>query len=311
MYKFKHNDSFIEYNNGFLINKLYDTNLFFIVIHNKTLKVAYTDDKHTVILTKSGSKYLYYEKNKFYNVCFEPYMIVYEKSKTRIDNYKHINKLFNNIISKFCAVDTITDNHSFEEMVLKCIKNNTITKNYVRDVILKYKNNNYAFKGKLGVLLSHTNLFKKIISEEQNKKWFLIMEDDVSIDLNINDNVIQLINEYIKLVSNFHPKCKYIKLFIHSDNTKEQFDKIYEIHYKLFKLSINQWSNVIYLIHYDGIKILLDNLFPVDTFFDKSISKLYNILNGVVIKNDIFKTSGSTNSKDKNSKLGSIIYNIS
>jgi hypothetical protein len=311
MYKFKHNDSFIKYNNGFLINKLYHTNLFFIVIHNKTLKVAYTDDKHAVILTKTGSKYLYYKNNIFYNVCFKPYMIVYEKSETRIDNYKHINKLFNNIISKFSAVDTITDNHSFEEMVLKCIKNNTITKNYVRDVILKYKNNNYAFKGKLGVLLSHTNLFKKIISEEQNKKWFLIMEDDVSIDLNINDNVIQLINEYIKLVSNFHPKCKYIKLFIHSDNKKEQFDKIYEIHYKLFKLSINQWSNVIYLIHYDGIKILLDNIFPVDTFFDKSISELYNILNGVVIKNDIFKTSGSTNSKDKNSKLGSIIYNIS
>ena len=238
-------------------------------------------------------------------------MIVYEKSETRIENYKHINKLFNNIISKFSAVDTITDNHSFEEMVLKCIKNNTITKNYVRDVILRYKNNNYAFKGKLGVLLSHTNLFKKIISEEQNKEWFLIMEDDVSIDLNINNNAIELINEYIELVSNFHPKCKYIKLFIHSDNNKNQFDKKYKIYDKLYKLNINQWSNVIYLIHYDGIKLLLDNIFPVDTFFDKSISKLYDTLCGIAIKNDIFKTNGSINSADKKSKLGSIIFNIS
>ena len=51
------------------------------------------------------------------------------------------------------------------------------------------------------------------------------MEDDVSIDLNINNNAIQLVNEYIELVSNFYPKCKYIKLFIHSDNNKNQFDK--------------------------------------------------------------------------------------
>lgn len=311
MYKFKHNDSFIEYNNGYLINKLYDTNLFFIVIHNKTLKVAYTDDKHTVILTKSGSKYVYYKNNIFYNIYFEPYMIVYEKSEKRSENYEYINKLFNNIIHKFSAVDTITDNDTFHRMVLKYINNNTITKNYVRDVIVKYKNNNYAFKGKLGVLLSHTNLFKKIISEEQNKEWFLIMEDDVSIDLNINNNAIELINEYIELVSNFHPKCKYIKLFIHSDNNKNQFDKKYKIYDKLYKLNINQWSNVIYLIHYDGIKLLLDNIFPVDTFFDKSISKLYDTLCGIAIKNDIFKTNGSINSADKKSKLGSIIFNIS
>ena len=311
MYKFKHNDYFIEYNNGFLINKLYDTNLFFIVIHNKTIKVAYTDNKYNIIITKSGSKYIYYKNNIFYNFYFEPYMIVYEKSEKRSENYKHINKLFNNIIHKFSAVDTITDNDTFHKMVLKYINNNTITKNYVRDVILRYKNNNYAFKGKLGVLLSHTNLYNKIISEEQNKEWFLIMEDDVSIDLNINNNAIQLVNEYIELVSNFYSKCKYIKLFIHSDNNKNQFDKKYKIYDKLYKLNINQWSNVIYLIHYDGIKLLLDNIFPVDTFFDKGISKLYDTLYGVAIKNDIFKTNGSINSADKKSKLGSIIFNIS
>ena len=311
MYKFKHNYNFIEYNNGFLIKKFYCTNSFFIVIHHKTIKVAYTDNKHNIIITKSGSKYVYYKNNVFYNIYFEPYMIVYEQSEKRSKNYEHINKLFNNIINKFIAINTISDNDTFHDMVVKYMKNNTITENYIRDVIVKHKNNNYAFKGKLGVLLSHTNLFRKIISEEQNKKWYLIMEDDVSIDLNINNNVIQLINEYISLVSNFYPKSKYIKLFIHSDNSKNQFNQKNKIYNNLYKLNINQWSNVIYLIHYDGIKILLENIFPVDTFFDKSISIFYDALDGVAIKNNVFTTIGSMNGGDKKSKLGSIIFNIS
>ena len=194
---------------------------------------------------------------------------------------------------------------------MKYLDNNTITNNYIRDVILKYNNNNYYLKGKLGVLLSHTGLFKKIISEENNKDWFLIMEDDVNIKINNSNDIIQLLNKYIYVVSKSYPKCKYIKLFIHSDNKKHQFDQKNKISDNLYKLCKKQWSNVIYLIHYDGIKILLDNLFPIDTYFDESISKLYDILHGITIKNNIFSTLGAMNRGDKKSELGSIIFNIS
>ena len=298
MYIFKHNDNIIEYNNGFLINNFYTTNLFYIIINNKTIKIAYSTYDNDIKFTKSGNKYLYYKNNKFFPIYFEPYMIVYEKSDKRIQNYNHVNKLFNNIINKIGAVDTITDNNTFDEMVFKYLNNNTITNNYIKDVILKSQNNNYVYKGKLGVLLSHTNIFKQIISQKQDKRWFLIIEDDIQINLDINENVIQKINEYIKL-------------FIHPDNIKNQFEKKNKIHNNIYKLNNNQWSNIIYLIHYDGIKYILDNLFPVDTFFDKSISTFYNILNGVYIKNTIFETCGSINACDNTSKLGSIIFNIS
>lgn len=308
MYFFKHNNSIIKYNNGYLIKNFHKKNVFFLFLNKKTIKVAYTDQDLNVQITKLGKEYVYYEKNKFYLIHFKTYMIVYEKSEKRIEHYNHINNLFSDKIHKFNAIDTIIDNDSFHTLSLKYLHNNTITKNYIRNVIFKYKDN-YVLKGKLGVLLSHINLLKQILSEEKTKDWFLIMEDDVHI--NINNDITQVINKYIYLISKSNPKCKYIKFFIHSDNETKQFDEKNKIIYNFYKLNKNQWSNVIYLIHYEGIKILLDNLFPIDTYFDKSISDYYDILDGITVKNDIFSTIGAMNRADNKSELGSIIYNIS
>jgi GR25 family glycosyltransferase involved in LPS biosynthesis len=315
MYVLKHNNTIIKYNNGYTVSISDKVNLFFLIRDNTSIKIAHTDKNKNIILTTQGHQYVYVIDHTFFLfkdiVCqfssFTSFMIVYNKSRKRVHNYIINNKLFNNTLNKFVAFDSIVDNKIFEMLIHKYTSSNIITDRYVKDVIHQY-NNHYRFKGKLGVVLSHMNIWKQFISNTKNvNKWLLILEDDISIK---DNDITILINNYIHEVESLPKKSLYIKLYIHPTFSKQQFTPKFHIKNNIYHLFKKQWSNVAYIIHYDGIHLLLNNLFPLHTFFDYSISDLQDKLNGVIIKNNIIHTHGAIHGEDRNSRLGSIIFNI-
>ena len=310
MYYLKHNDNIIKIqHNTYNITYLYDTsNVFYLMHLLNHIKIAYTDEDNNIILTTKGKKYIYYnsDKKQFIILNFMPYMIVYNKSDKRVANYHNTNKLFNNIIN-IDAIDTISNKDNYIKILHRSLKNNVITSSYIENVICQRKK---IYPGKLGVLLSHIQLWNSILQDNLHD-WALIMEDDIHIQppnkININNYIINIIN----YVTKYYPHCKYIKLFTHPNFYEKQFST--EFHLMddiIFKANKSQSGNVAYLIHKNGIQILKNNLFPISTYFDHSISNVFHMLNAISIKNNIFDTHGSITIDDKYSRLGSIIFNI-
>lgn len=237
---------------------------------------------------------------------FDSYMIVYSKNELRKKNYENINKIFNNNLNYFEAIDTI---NNFEFWKNYSIKNNYSTEKYINTEV---KNNG---KGKLGCNLSHLLLLQQIFEKYQinNKnnlntvKWFLILEDDVGI--NPKKNVSLFLNNLIKNLDKYLKVSKYIQLCIYPQFLINQTKtpKLLTIEDGEGFIKIPQYGTCAYLIHIDAIEKMI-NIKPWDVNIDFLFNKCDKIFNSIAVLNHIFTCKGSCDSQDKNNEFGSLIW---
>ena len=255
-----------------------------IIINNKIFNI------------RTKKKCLFSTKFELFYNDFELFMIVYSKSEKRLDNYKTQANKLNNNLNKFEAIDTMNKN------LFNYFKYYAIKEKYMNDEYIKKVTLNGEYPGKIGVVLSHTNLWKKIYNNDNKTKWYLIVEDDINISEKLPIFLYNIINLIPK-------KCQFVRFYVHPEFYEKQFSEKYHIKYNMYKMMPDQWGNIAYFITKKGIKILLNNIFPLNgSFFDSTISKCSK-LNAIVIKNNIFQNLGASYGNDGNSKLGSIIWN--
>ena len=305
MYIIKINNKIYSSNsNNLNLNKITNINDIYLLINNKFIKLLYLSN-NILNITEYGSKIFYYNiKNnilKFNNVIY--FMIVYKKNNLRYKNYNIQNNILNNKLILCNAFDTINI-EKYDLFLYKSLNKNIIDKQYINNAIFQKKK---YYTGKLGVALSHINTWNKF--KFLPNKWALIMEDDCFIIKDID--IDAFINNCILEIINIKPKCKYIKLYINNFNKNKQFNDSNHICGNIYKPIIPNCSNIAYLLHQDGINIINKYLFPLKTFFDHSISYLFDHLNAVVYKNDIFKNMGADFRGDNNTLFGSIIFDNS
>jgi GR25 family glycosyltransferase involved in LPS biosynthesis len=227
------------------------------------------------------------------------YMITYSKNIQRIENFNKINNLLINNVNYFEAIDTI---NNYEHYKLLGLSNNYITPNYI----------NYVEKnglGKLGCNLSHQFLFEKIENNynslENKNKWYLILEDDLELKGG-NESIMTFLTELIQNINTNTPTSKYVQLCIYDNFFAEQV-KQSKIFTDTFK-KIPQYGTCAYLIHIDAIKIL-NKQKPFDNNIDFVFNKMDKTFNSLATFNPYFNCNGSQHSQDKNTKMGSIIWN--
>ena len=216
---------------------------------------------------------------------YNSYMIVYEKDQKRADNFIKINEITN--CQKFSAIDTINE---YEKYVKFALENNYTNQAFI--------NNTSHLKGKLGCNLSHQLLLKEIL-KNSSTDWNLILEDDVVL----KDYDVEKLNHIIKKAD--ENESHYIHLHSHT-SFKEIQKKRKQIDDNLYEL-IPQWGTVSYLINKTGIKMILEK--PLCGVIDETITRIKE-LNGLCFLNNIFKTGGSTDPRDKTSAFGSLLWNI-
>lgn len=216
---------------------------------------------------------------------YKSYMIVYEKDQHRADNFKKINEITN--CKKFSAIDTINE---YEKYVKFALENNYTDQAFI--------NKFSKIKGKLGCNLSHQLLLKEILINSSTE-WNLILEDDVVL----KDYDVEKLNHLIKKAD--ENESHYIHLHSHT-SFKERQKRSKKIDDNLYEL-IPQWHTTAYVINKTGIKMILEK--PLCGVIDEKITRMKE-LNGLCFLNNIFKTGGSTDIRDKTSAFGSLLWNI-
>ena len=216
---------------------------------------------------------------------YNSYMIVYEKDQQRKDNYITIKNITN--CQKFSAIDTLNE---YDKYVKFALENNYTNQSFIK--------NTRHLKGKLGCNLSHQLLLKEILMKSSTE-WNLILEDDVVI----KDYDVEKLKYLIKKAT--ENKSHYIHLYSHKNVIERQM-KTKKIDENLYEL-IPQFGTVAYLINKTGIKKIIEK--PVCGYIDCVITQMKE-LNSLCFINKIFKTGGSTDNWDKNSKFGSLLWNI-
>lgn len=226
---------------------------------------------------------------------FKTYMIVFSKDNKRFTNYDNINKLFNNSIKKFEAIDTI---NNFEYW-----KTYALEKKYTN---LNYINNNVLVegKGKLGCNLSHQILLEYINKNDDNE-WFLVLEDDVGIKCEQFQELEYYIDDLINKINIYTKDSKFVQLCIYSQfyapqcKTKLIFDSTYQ--------KIKQFGTCAYLIHKNAIKYIVKNK-TISVNMDFYYNFLHKEFLSLASFNNYFYCKGSTDSRDTNTELGSLIW---
>lgn len=225
---------------------------------------------------------------------YKTYMIVFSKDTNRLNNYNELNKMFNNKINKFNAINTIDNFEKWKNIAL--LKKYT-TIDYINDEVLKNG------LGKLGCNLSHQLLLEEIHNLE-TEKWFLILEDDVGIKStyeNINTFIIKLINNLNK----DYPDTKFVQLCIYDNfyasqvKEKHLFEATYQ---KSF-----QYGTCAYLIRKDAVEHI-NKIKPININIDFLYNSLHKEFKSVATFNPYFYCKGSMDSYQRNTKLGSLIW---
>ena len=217
-------------------------------------------------------------------------MILYSKSKERVEIF---NKVKNNNIpelAKFEAIDTI---NNWNYWCNYSIKNNFATKKYITKIGGIY--------GKLGCNLSHQMLIQYVYNNLNNIEWLMIMEDDIKLDAYSNDLVNNIVDEANKQTSH------YVQLFVNKNH------KIYQSratlvneNLKLYQMT-PQWGTVCYLIDRVGMKAVIDG-FPIDTNMDLFFNSMISQLKSLCYLGNTFDTCGTMDSQDNSAPLGSLIW---
>ena len=225
------------------------------------------------------------------DILFNAYIFVYEKNIKRMNNYENIKKKIS-YIKKIESFDSINEKNN-------CIKINSIFNFNCENII------NDKLKGKFGCNLSQQILWLNHLKSD--KKWLLILEDDTNININ---NIIEF-NNILNKIINFadNNNSHFIQLETREHHIPDQLKQDKTIIPNLYKMK-PQCGMSAYLINKKAIKYLFSFL-PWDKYIDVYTSDINNInkLNSLCYVNNIFKTLGAQRQIDKNSKLGSIIYN--
>jgi GR25 family glycosyltransferase involved in LPS biosynthesis len=217
---------------------------------------------------------------------FETWMIVYCNNLQRVEYYNKINKQITT--NFFPAIDCINQYNTYSDVALD--------KNYCT---IFYKKLCDYKPGKLGCNLSHQMLLE-MIQNNSDKEWNLVLEDDVTIDV---DFFMRDVNEILQCANS--NDSLFIQLYTHPKFISLQ-SNAQKFHKNLYKMSF-QWGTCAYLIHKTAIKQFIQS-FPlsdnIDIEFGKNIKKwkaMCWLHNGI-------KTDGALDHTDLSSKLGSIIY---
>ena len=225
-------------------------------------------------------------ENSTYN--FNVWMIVYSPNKKRVNNFNTINKSIQT--NYFPAIDAISH--------FKIYSDFAVHKNYCT---LDYKNKYKNRPGKLGCNLSH-QLLLDTINENSNTDWNLVLEDDITIDINI---FMKDVNRILKDAE--QKNCSYIQLYIHPkfiDIQTKQKDKISDDLYEM----CFQWGTVAYFINKKCIHEFTMQ-YPLSQNIDVEYNNMISKWNSLCWVKSGIDTEGSLDNKDNDSKFGSLIYN--
>ena len=223
---------------------------------------------------------------------FTPYMIVYSKNQSRYQNYLKIREQLDNVVY-FEAVDTIDDTN-WNKWSVYAQENGLTTEEYVKEI--------GNFRGKLGCNLSHQTLLKEF-NNDGKTDWLLVMEDDVVL----TDYTIDKIKTMIDFADS--RESKYIQLYTHPRFNSVQYssNRCLDTKSGLFTM-IPQWGTVAYLIHKDAICSVVEQ-FPISTNMDYIYNQNIEVFKSMCQEERIFFTSGTLDSEDNNSHMGSLIWN--
>jgi len=227
-------------------------------------------------------------------------MICCDEVESRKNIFDACNKILKNELHKFKAIIT---KENYKHYCKASVQENISTRHY----------NTYfqTTPNKLGCNLSYGRLLKYLDTEKKDFDWFLILEDDVIIDNNINCLLTSIVEQATDVDS------KYVRLE-HSDYTyicsgtkyspEIQFDQTRKVSEHLYTM-MSQYGTTGQLISKAGIKTILNNL-PFDDHVDNFISKHSRVLNATVYIDNIVKTLGDRNYSDKTSSIPSLINNV-
>ena len=189
---------------------------------------------------------IYINNIKSYVINLEKYYYKYELSLKRLNKINLKPERFNAIY--------IEDENSEEikrityPSVQYTIKNG------------RYSHNNIGTTGALGCYLSHVTLWKMLL--ESDEEMFLIFEDDVDINKNIN-NFTENINNTINLINENDWDIIFLGYFYNNTNN---------INIKYFKPINIIYGTHSYIINKNGARKLLKNAFPIVDQLDSYIS---------------------------------------
>lgn len=110
----------------------------------------------------------------------------------------------------------------------------------------------YMNSGEIGCFLSHYNIWKKMIDNEQ--QYAVVMEDDAKINTKLFDDHLK------KIMKNAPENFDIISIYKHENQLTRSF-----IPYnKMFDLIESKvWGTTAYIINLDGVKNLLKNIVPI------------------------------------------------
>lgn len=230
---------------------------------------------------------------------FDFYMIVFQRNKKRNENYILCNRLLDNNINFFSAIDTINE---YDKYIYLAIDKKLQSNYYIL-------NNTLKANGKLGCNLSHQLLLEEIeekYKHNESSEWYVILEDDLLLE-GTNLKIRIYLQKLIVNINNNSPNTKYVQLCIYDAfycnqvKTKRVFDNTYQ--------RINQYGTCAYLIHIDAIK-KMNKLRPWNDNIDFIYNSLNKEFNSLASFNTYFKCQGQEDYFGPKNKLGSLIWNV-
>jgi len=221
-------------------------------------------------------------------------MIVYTKSKERVENFNKTKEILKEL-EMFDAIDGI---NMYEHYKKYALSNNYVTQYFIDDC--EGKRDNFPKLGIMGCLLSHLTLLKDFV-ENSDKEWLFVMEDDATLD-NFHPKIFDyLIDNLTKQKSNF------LQMFVNPRFIEKQLNEK-KYNHGLYRM-IHQWGLVSYMINKEGAKLVLSKM-PYKQAIDMEVISNIDELNAIAFVNNIIKYRGALGSHDKNSELGSLLWNI-
>lgn len=211
------------------------------------------------------------------------YVINLEKHKNKYDLcLKRLSKVNLTQPNRFNAI-YINDENSEEIKKITYPSVQYIIKNG------RYSHNNIGSKGAIGCYLSHVTLWKMLL--ESNDEMFLIFEDDVDINENIN-NFTEEINKSINLINLNDWDIIYLG-YHHFDNI------LYDVNKEYNKITNLIYGLHAYIINKKGAIKLLKNVFPIVDQLDSYMAymAITRNINSYFTKNLFFfqnNSSGTT-----------------
>ena len=231
---------------------------------------------------------------------YSTYMIVFEKSKQRYQNYQNLNRRLKGTIRKFSAIDTINE---YARWKIFALANNYCTEGYIANEVEKFG------PGKLGCNLSHLLLYKKLNDEHgvNGSEWYLVLEDDVGIHPATYQELDQFINTLLDDIETKSADTQYVQLCIYDKFLARQSaaPRVFgSTHAK-----VRQYGTCAYLINLNAIRYL-HRFRPWDMNIDFLFNTLHGTFNSLATLNHYFYSQGTESRTDhrEHKHYGSLIW---